>query len=339
MAYSQEDAVAEETFRALVADDAGGKTVTEFRQITRAELPGGDALVEVAYSSLNYKDALAVTGRGKVIRRFPTVPGIDLAGTVVECSGGAFSPGDRVLATGCGLGELHWGGFSGMARVKSEWLVPVPEGMSLRESMALGTAGFTAMLAAMALREHGVLPGAGKVVVTGAAGGVGSLSVALLAALGYAVAASTGRPEAADYLKSLGAAEVLDRALLPSLAKPLESETWAGGVDTVGSATLAGLLASTARHGCVAACGLAGGADLKTTVFPFILRGVSLCGIDSLVCPMDRRLEAWDRLNEEVPKDALARIAQVRPLSEVRALSEEVLAGRVRGRVVLDVKA
>ena len=339
MGYSQEDAVPDETFRALLLEEAGGRTAAEFRELRPQDLPEGDALVEVAYSSLNYKDALAITGRGKVIRRFPMVPGIDLAGTVAECSGGAFSPGDRVLATGCGLGELHWGGFSRMARVRPEWLVPVPEGMSLRESMALGTAGFTAMLAAMALREHGVLPGAGRVVVTGAAGGVGSLSVALLAALGYAVAASTGRPEAADYLKSLGAAEVVGRALLPSLAKPLESETWAGGVDTVGGATLAGLLASTARHGCVAACGLAGGADLKTTVFPFILRGVTLCGIDSLVCPMDRRLEAWGRLDEEVPKEALARIAQVKPLSEVPALSEAILAGQVRGRIVVDVKA
>jgi acrylyl-CoA reductase (NADPH) len=331
--------VPDETFRALVASDAGGRTVTEFRQLSPGDLPEGDVLMEVSYSSLNYKDALAVTGRGKVIRRFPMVPGIDLAGTVVECSGEAFSPGDRVLATGCGLGELHWGGFSQRARVKSEWLVPLPDGMSLRESMAFGTAGFTAMLAAMALQEHSVLPGEGKVIVTGAAGGVGSLSVALLAELGYAVAASTGRPEAAEYLKSLGAGEVVDRAMLPSLAKPLESETWAGGVDTVGGTTLAGLLASTARHGCAAACGLAGSAELKTSVFPFILRGVTLCGIDSLVCPMDRRLEAWDRLSGQIPKEALARIAQVRPLSEVQSLSEEVLAGRVRGRIVLDVRA
>jgi acrylyl-CoA reductase (NADPH) len=331
--------VPDETFRALVASDAGGKTVTEFRPLSPGDLPEGDVLVEVAYSSLNYKDALAVTGRGKVIRRFPMVPGIDLAGTVVECSGGTFSPGDRVLVTGCGLGELHWGGFSEMARMKSEWLVPLPDGMSLRESMSIGTAGFTAMLAVMSLEEHGVSPGKGKVAVTGAAGGVGSLSVALLAGLGYTVAASTGRPEALEYLKSLGATEVVDRALLPSLDKPLESEAWAGGVDTVGGATLAGLLASTARHGCVAACGLAGGAELRTSVFPFILRGVTLTGIDSMACPMDRRLEGWERLNEELPKEALARIAQVRPLSEAAALSEDVLAGRVRGRIVLDVRA
>ena len=327
----------DETFRALVTDESGGKSHAEFREVKQSDLPEGDTLVEVAYSSLNYKDALAVTGRGKVIRRFPMVPGIDLAGTVLECRSGSHKAGDPVLITGCGLGELHWGGFSGKARVKSEWLVPVPEGMSLRESMAIGTAGFTAMLAALALEEHGVLPGQGKVVVTGAAGGVGSLSVALLASLGYEVAASTGRPQTAQYLKSLGALEILERGFLPSLTRSLESETWAGGVDSVGGATLAGLLASTARHGCVAACGLAGGADFKTSVFPFILRGVTLCGIDSLVCPMDRRLEAWERLNEEIPKEALARIAQVKPLSEVQALSEAVLAGQVRGRIVVDV--
>jgi acrylyl-CoA reductase (NADPH) len=326
-------------FRALIADERGSKTVSEFREVDRDELPAGDTLVEVSFSSLNYKDALAVTGTGKVVRRFPMVPGIDLAGSVLESSNPAFKPGDRVLATGCGLGETHWGGYAQLARVPSEWLVPLPESMSLQEAMGIGTAGFTAMIAVMILEEHGVAPGSGEVVVTGASGGVGSLSVALLSALGHKVVASTGRTEEAGFLKSLGASEVVGRELLSSLVKPLEAERWAGAIDSVGGGTLAGILASTKRHGCAVSCGLAGGADLKSTVFPFILRGVTLAGVDSMATPMPRRKRAWGRLGKEMPKGALGTIAEVRPLSEVPGLSREILAGKIRGRVVVDVSA
>lgn len=331
--------MSEKKFRALIADEIDGKTVSEFRHVDRGELPSADTLIEVAFSSLNYKDALAVTGAGKVVRRFPMVPGIDLAGSVVESSNPSFKPGDRVLATGCGLGETHWGGYAQMARVPSEWLVPLPEGMSFQEAMGIGTAGFTAMIAVMILEEHGVKQDSGEVVVTGAAGGVGSLSVALLSALGHKVVASTGRAEEAAFLKSLGASEVVGREVLSSLSKPLEAERWAGAIDSVGGRTLAGILASTARHGCVVACGLTGGADLKATVFPFILRGLTLAGVDSMATPMPRRRRAWERLAKELPKSVLASIMVVRPLSDVSALSQEILAGKIRGRVVVDVSA
>lgn len=275
-----------ETFRALLVEETQGQTKTGFRDLQDEALPEGDTLVEVAYSSLNYKDALAVTGAGKVVRRFPMVPGIDLAGRVFTSSNPSFKPGDRVLATGCGLGETHWGGYTQKARLPAAWLVPLPEGMSLQEAMGIGTAGFTAMISVMILEEHGVKPGSGEVVVTGAAGGVGSLSVALLSALDYKVVASTGRLGETEFLKSLGASEVIGREALSTLSQPLESERWAGAIDSVGGATLSGILASASRHGCVVACGLAGDTNLKTTVFPFILRGVTLAGVDSMATPM-----------------------------------------------------
>ena len=328
-----------ETFRALLVEEAQGETRAGFRDLRDEELPQGDTLVEVAFSSLNYKDALAVTGAGKVVRRFPMVPGIDLAGRILKSSDPSFKPGDLVLATGCGLGETRWGGYAQRARVPSEWLVPLPRGLSLQEAMGLGTAGFTAMISLLILEEHGVKPDTGEVVVTGAAGGVGSLCVALLSALGYKVVASTGRLGEAGFLKSLGASEVIGRETLPSLSRPLESERWAGAIDSVGGATLAGILASASRHGCVVACGLAGDTNLKTTVFPFILRGVTLAGADSMATPMPRRRKAWERLAKEMPKPALASVMGIRPLSEIPALSQEILAGKIRGRVVVDVNA
>lgn len=331
--------MSQETFRALVLTQADGVVHAEFRQLTNADLPEGDTLVEVAYSSLNYKDGLNVTGKGKISRFFPMVPGIDLAGTVVESAGAAYRPGDQVVLTGWGIGERHWGGYAQRARVRSEWLVPLPAGMTLLHSMAVGTAGFTAMLAVMALEEAGVAPGEREVLVTGAAGGVGSVAVAVLAHLGYRVAASTGRSETHEYLRELGATTIVPREELMKPGRPLESERWAGVVDTVGGDALARALSATATHGAVAACGNAGGIGLTTTVFPFILRGVRLIGIDSVLCPAERRRAAWDRLARDLPPAMLDRMTQVEPLSRVAELCEAIIAGRVRGRVVLDVNA
>jgi len=332
-----------EQFKALVLDQDDGDVHASIKELSPDALPAGDVTVAVAYSSLNYKDGLAVTGQGKIVRAYPMVPGIDLAGTVAESRSPDYKPGDEVVLTGWGVGERHWGGYAELARVKSEWLVPLPAGLSLRQAMGLGTAGFTAMLAVLALEENGLRPGtAGErpVIVTGAAGGVGSVAVALLARLGYTVAASTGRPDLHDYLKGLGANQLVERATLaaPS-SRPLESEHWASAIDTVGSATLASLLRTTAYGGSVAACGLAGGSDLPTTVLPFILRGVNLLGIDSVLCPPERRRAAWERLARDLPAGALERITQVAPLADVPRLAGEILQGRVRGRVVVDVRA
>jgi len=273
-----------ETFEALILDQTDGQLQVEIRDVSRDELPAGDSLISVAYSSLNYKDGLAVTGEGRIVRSYPMVPGIDLAGTVVASGSPAFNAGDEVIVTGWGIGETHWGGYAQMARMKSDWLTPLPPGLSLKQSMAIGTAGFTAMLAVMALEHNGLAPGAGKVVVTGAAGGLGSIAVAILAKLGYTVAASTGRAEAHDYLRGLGADEIVERSLLAEPPRrPMESGRWAGAVDVVGGSTLASLLATLLPSSAVAACGLAGGSELQTTVFPFILRGVSLLGINSVV--------------------------------------------------------
>lgn len=329
-----------ETFKAIVAEEVDGKVRAALKELTTNDLPPGDVTVRVAYSTLNYKDGLAVTGRAKIARRFPMVCGIDLAGTVEESQNPEYQPGDRVLITGWGLSETHWGGYSQKQRVKAEWLVPLPAPLSLRQAMAIGTAGFTAMLCVMALEHQGVVPGEHPVIVTGAAGGVGSVAVAVLARLGYKVAAATGRPELRNYLTSLGATEIVERATLaqPS-GRPLDSERWAGGVDTVGGEVLASVLRGTRYGGAVAACGLAGGATVPTTVYPFILRGVSLLGIDSVMCPKPKRLAAWQRLVRDLPLDKLDAMTVVEPLAKVPLLAEAILNGQIRGRVVVDVNA
>ena len=312
----------QDRFRALVLDQEDGATRAVLKEVPRDALPDGDVTVAVAYSSLNYKDGLAVRGQGRIVRSYPMVPGIDLAGTVVASASPDYKPGDEVVLTGWGIGERHWGGYAEMARVKSAWLVPLPRGLTARQAMAVGTAGLTAMLCVMALEDHGVGPRGRPVIVTGAAGGVGSVAVALLAQCG------------------LGASEIVERAELAAPStRPLESERWGGGVDTVGSTTLAAVLRTTTYGGSVAACGLAGGNDLPTTVLPFILRAVNLLGIDSALCPLDRRRTAWERLARDVPSDTLDRITQVAPLADVPRLAGEILQGRVRGRVIIDVRA
>jgi acrylyl-CoA reductase (NADPH) len=326
-----------DTFTALVLEQRDGATHGQIRHLPISALPDGDVLVRVAYSDLNYKDGLAITGRGRVVRSFPMVPGIDLAGTVIESASPNYKPGDEVVLTGWGIGETHWGGHAQLARVRADWLAPLPAGMTLAQAMGIGTAGFTAMLCVMALEEHGLRPGGRQALVTGASGGVGSVAVALLARLGYDVVASTGKDDQHDYLHALGAKEVVGR-LAPS-GKPLESERWGGAVDTVGGATLAALIPALAAGASVAACGNAGGAELHTTVFPFILRGVNLLGILSVYVPLDRRIRAWERLARDLPADALDRMIQVAPLADVPALSQAICDGKIRGRVVVDVNA
>jgi len=326
-----------DTFTALVLEQREGATHSEVRQLPTSALPDGDVLVRVAYSDLNYKDGLAVTGRGRVVRSFPMVPGIDLAGTVVESASAAYKPGDAVVLTGWGIGETHWGGHAQLARVRADWLVPLPAGMTLTQAMGVGTAGFTAMLCVMALEEHGLRPGGRQVLVTGASGGVGSVAVAVLAQLGYDVVASTGKEDQREYLQALGAKEVVGR-LVPA-GKPLESERWGGAVDTVGGAALAALIPALAFGASVAACGNAGGADLHTTVFPFILRGANLLGILSVNVPLERRRQAWERVARDLPAAALDRMIQVAPLADVPALSQAICEGQIRGRVVVDVNA
>ncbi len=328
-----------QTFKALVLNQEGGRTTPSLQGLSLDSLPEGEVLVAVTHSSLNYKDGLAVTGKGKIVRQFPMVPGIDLAGVVEKSESPAFKSGDRVLATGWGIGERHWGGYAQKARLKAQWLIPVPQGLSTEEAMAIGTAGFTAMLCVMALEEHGLRPGAGAVLVTGAAGGVGSVAVALLARLGHQVAASTGRMDLYDYLRSLGAHEVIERASLARAPKPLEPESWTGAIDTVGGQTLATVLAQMHYGAAVAACGLAGGTDLPTTVLPFILRGVALLGVDSVMCPAARRQIAWPRLARELPKDKIADMTTKIALKDVPKMAEAILKGQVRGRVVVDVNA
>jgi acrylyl-CoA reductase (NADPH) len=326
------------SFKALVVE-SGDPYTTRLREVSLDELPPGEVLVRVAYSSLNYKDGLAITGAGKVVRSFPMVPGIDLAGVVVESASPDYRPGDEVVLTGWGVGERHWGGLSQMARVRAEWLVPRPQGLSLHQAMGIGTAGFTAMLCVMALEEHGLRPEGREVLVTGAAGGVGSIAVAVLARLGYRVVASTGRLQERPYLESLGAAEILERSVLSAAARPLEPERFAAAVDTVGGAVLAGVLPRIAYGGSVAACGNAGGARLETTVFPFILRGVSLLGVDSVMCPRERRLRAWERLAHDLPLNLLEASVRTVDLAAVPELAQAILQGQVRGRVVVDLNA
>lgn len=328
--------------RALLLTQSNGTTQASIDDIDESRLPDGDVLIDVSHSSLNYKDGLAVTGAGKIVRgAFPFVPGIDLAGTVAESGAAAWSAGDRVVLTGWGTGEDRWGGFASRARAEAGHLVAIPEGLSAEDAMWIGTAGFTAMLSVLALEDHGVDAGDGPVAVTGASGGVGSVAVALLAAAGYEVHAVTGTESAHDYLRTLGASEILGReALATPPSGPLGKGAWAGAVDSVGGSTLATLLATTQRHGCVAACGLAGGADLQTTVFPFILRGVTLAGIDSNTAPQTLREEAWSRLADAVAKGALSDVQRtVIGLGDVPAWSERIVRGDTVGRVVVDVTA
>ncbi len=328
------------SFRAIRLEEAGGKVSAAVATLEEAELPEGDVTVRVEYSTLNYKDGLILGGLGRLVRQYPHVPGIDFAGTVEASSSPAFAPGDKVVLTGWRVGELHWGGYAQKARVKAAWLVPLPKGLSTREAMAIGTAGFTAMLSVMALEAHGVAADQGEVLVTGAAGGVGSVALAVLARLGYKLAASTGRAEQHAYLKSLGAVSIVARAeLAEKPTRPLQPERWAGAVDTVGSNTLANVLAQIKYRGSVAACGLAGGNDLPTTVLPFILRGVNLLGIDSVMCPMELRLKAWARLARDLPLEKLAQMSETVPLAALPALAPRILKGELRGRTVVDVNA
>jgi len=325
------------TFRAVVITKGDSGTKAELTQFDEADLMEGDVTVRVSHSTLNYKDGLALTGKAPVVRRFPMIPGIDLAGTVETSTHPDFKPGDAVLLNGWGTGETHLGAFAEKSRVKGDWLVPLPEGLSAAEAMAIGTAGYTAMLCVMALERHGITPARGPMVVTGAAGGVGSVATTLLARLGYHVIASTGRPQETDYLKSLGAAEIIDRAELSGPARPLGKERWAGGIDSVGSHTLANVLSMTRYGGAVAACGLAQGMDLPTSVAPFILRGVSLLGVDSVMAPKTLRLEAWSRLARDLDRQALTRITSTIPLEGVIEAGSALLEGRIRGRVVVTI--
>jgi acrylyl-CoA reductase (NADPH) len=327
------------SFKAFVLEQHLNIQTGQIKEFEDHALPPGDVTVAVEYSSLNYKDGLAVTGTGKIIRQFPMVPGIDLAGTVIESADARYKAGDRVLATGWGIGERSWGGYTQKNRVKADWLVPLPAGLDTRQAMAIGTAGFTAMLCVMALEHQGVKAG-DDVVVTGAGGGVGSVAVAVLSKLGYRVVASTGRSETHAYLRSLGAADIIDRSIFnkPS-GKPMDAERWHGAVDTVGGATLATLIRSMKYGGSVAACGLAGGADLSTTVFPFILRAVNLLGVDSVYTPPPKRWEAWRRLTSDLAPAKLGQMIRVISLGEVERFSREILAGQVQGRIVVDVNA
>jgi len=324
-------------FTALLLTQQNKQTVATFERMEPAQLPPGDVTVRVEYSSLNFKDALAVTGRGAIVRKWPLVPGIDLAGVVEHSDDPRWQPGDPVVVNGWGLGETEWGGFSQVARLSADWLLRLPEPYTTRQAMAVGTAGYTAALCVMALRRHGLQPGDGEVLVTGASGGVGSVAVALLAGLGYTVTASTGRPHEADYLKALGATNIVDRATLASPGKPLQSERWAGVVDTVGSHTLANACAATRWNGAVAACGLAQGSDFPASVMPFILRGVTLYGINCVYTPNDRRAEAWRLLADHLRPELLDRMTTEIALSDVVAKSVDLLEGRLRGRTVVDV--
>ena len=325
------------TFKAIRIDKAEKGTTAALVQFDEADLMEGDVTVRVEWSTLNYKDGLAVTGKAPVVRRFPMIAGIDFAGTVEQSSHPRWKAGDRVICNGWGLGETHLGAYAEKARVNGDWLVGLPDGISPRDAMAIGTAGYTAMLAVLALEQHGLKPSHGPIVVTGAAGGVGSVATAILSKLGYHVIASTGRTSETDYLKGLGAAEVIDRNELSVTAKPLAKERWAGGVDSVGSTTLANLLAMTKYRGAIAACGLAAGMDLPTSVAPFILRGVCLLGIDSVMCPLELREIAWKRLASDLESGKLAEITHEIGLGEVIGTGAKILAGQVRGRIVVKI--
>lgn len=324
-------------FKALVIDKTDKGVVATLRDLDDADLPEGDVTVAVEHSTVNYKDGLAVTGKGAVVRAYPMVPGIDFAGAVEASSHPDFKPGDSVVLNGWGVGESHWGGFAGKAKVSGDWLVPLPDAFSTAQAMAIGTAGYTAMLCVLALEDHGLTPERGEVLVTGASGGVGSVAVAILAKLGYQVVASTGRSEEEAYLKGLGAAEIIDRKTLSEAGKPLAKERWAGAIDAVGSHTLANVLAATRYGGAVAACGLAQGMDLPTTVAPFILRGVTLIGIDSVRAPKARRLQAWSRLASDLAVETLEAMTSTIGLDAVPQTAKDILAGKTRGRVVVNL--
>ncbi len=325
------------TLKAIVIDKAEGGQSVRLTDFDEKDLMDGDVTVAVDYSTVNYKDGLAVTGKAPVVRRFPMIAGVDFAGTVEASSHPAWQPGDKVVLNGWGLGETHLGAYARKARVKGDWLVRLPASISARDAMAIGTAGYTAMLAVMALERAGITPQRGPIVVTGAAGGVGSVAVAILAKLGYAVIASTGRPAEADYLKGLGAGEIIDRKDLSGPARPLAKERWAGGIDAVGSTTLANVLSMTRYGGAVAACGLAGGMDLPASVAPFILRAVSLLGIDSVMCPQPLRQEAWRRLETDLPRDKIAAMTAEIGLDDVIEAGKRIVEGQVRGRIVVKV--
>jgi acrylyl-CoA reductase (NADPH) len=327
-------------FTALVLEESAGKVSASVKELPEAMLPQGDVTVRVTHSTLNYKDGMILSGVGRLVRQYPHVPGIDFAGTVEDSRHRDWNKGDAVVLTGWRVGEMQWGGYATRARVNGDWLVPLPKGMTPRQAMAVGTAGFTAMLAVMALEAHGLKPGQGEVLVTGAAGGVGSVATAVLAKLGHAVACSTGRPETHAYLKSLGASAIVERgALAQPPAKPLDSERWAGAVDSVGGTTLATVLTQMKYRGSVAACGLAGGSKLDTTVIPFLLRGVNLLGIDSVMCPMPQRREAWQRLARDLPLDKLDSMIVAAKLADLPRLAGDILKGQVRGRVVVETGA
>jgi acrylyl-CoA reductase (NADPH) len=325
------------TFKAIRIDKADKGTTAALSQFDEADLMDGDVTVRVEWSAVNYKDGLAVTGKAPVVRRFPMIAGIDLAGTVEQSSHPQWKAGDKVICTGWGMGETHLGAYAEKARVKGDWLVRLPEGMSARDAMAVGTAGFTAMLSVLALEKQGVTPKHGPVVVTGAAGGVGSVATAVLSKLGYHVIASTGRMSEGGYLKGLGAAEVIDRGELSGPAKPLAKERWAGGIDSVGSTTLSNVLSMTKYGGAVAACGLAAGMDLPTSVAPFILRGVCLLGIESVMCPIELRKVAWSRLASDLDRTKLTEITHEIGLDQVIDAGAKILAGQVRGRIVVKI--
>lgn len=329
-----------ESFRALVLEEADRKVSASVEELDVSQLPDGDVTIAISYSTLNYKDGMVLNGIGRLVRTYPHVPGIDFSGTVEASSSSDYAVGDKVVLTGWRVGEAHWGGYAEKARVNSDWLVPLPEGLTDKQAMALGTAGFTAMLAVMDLQDHGVTPESGPVLVTGGNGGVGGVAIALLAEAGYEVHASTGRPELADHLKSIGAKEIIVRDELDVVPeRPLASERWSGVVDAVAGNTLASVLPQMKYHGAVAACGLAGGAQLNTTVVPFLLRGVKLLGIDSVMCPVDRRRQAWARLAREMHKNALDALTHVISLADLPEQANRILKGETQGRVVVDLSA
>jgi acrylyl-CoA reductase (NADPH) len=324
--------------KALVLREAGGKVSAGIERVSEEALPPGDVTVAVEYSTLNYKDGLILNGLGRLVRKYPHVPGVDFAGTVERSDAPAWQPGDKVILTGWRVGEQQWGGYAQKARVKADYLVRLPDGLSTKRAMAIGTAGFTSMLAVMALEDRGFAPAQGEVLVTGAAGGVGSVALAVLAELGYRVIASTGRPEQHDFLRGLGASDFIDRAeLAKPVTRPLDAERWAGAIDAVGSTTLATVLTQLKYGAGVAACGLAGGNDLPASVIPFLLRGVALLGIDSVMCPVDRRRAAWSRLARDLPLAKLDALTSVVPLESLPELGQKILKGAVRGRVVVDL--
>ena len=324
-------------FKSILINKVNSDYQVALTETDDSSLPEGDVTVDVQYSSLNYKDALAITGKSPIVRRFPMIPGIDFVGMVASSSHPEFKSGMSVILNGWGVGEVHMGGFSQKAKVKGDWLVPLPSTFDAKQAMAIGTAGYTAMLCVLALEQNGVTPDKGKILVTGAAGGVGSVAIAILSKLGYEVVALTGRPEESEYVSSLGATEILDRSELSKPGKPLARERWAGVVDVVGTHVLANACASTKYGGVVTACGLAGGMDFPATVAPFILRGVSLVGIDSVMCPKERRLEAWQRLEQDLDLTKLGSIAHEVGLSETIGTAEDLLAGKIRGRIIIDV--